>query len=121
MTREEVEEIVVAIIMAHKAGQTPPWKDWRVIMGLPAALIATGVVWSTLGFPTFASSTELRRIERQQIEIAIQTYQNALNSLIATTPPEAAPPSQRRAWEQQYEQANRALNRAIEEKINLSK
>lgn len=121
MTRQEVEEIVMAIVATQRAGQAPIWKDWRVIMGLPAALIATGVVWSTLGFPTFASSTELRRVERQQVEIAIQTYQNTLNALIATTPPDAAPPSQRRAWEQQFEQANKALNRAIEEKIGLSK
>lgn len=121
MTRQEVEEIVMAIVATGKAGQTPIWKDWRLIMGIPAALIATGVLWSTLGFPTFASSAELRRVERQQIEIAIQTYQNTLNSLIATTPPDTAPPSQRRAWEQQFEQASKSLNRAIEEKITLSK
>lgn len=111
----------MAIVATSKAGHVPLWKDWRLIMGLPAALIATGVVWSTLGFPTFASSNELRRVERQQIEIAIQTYQNTLNSLIATTPPDAAPPSQRRAWEQQFDQASKALNRAIEDKISLSK
>lgn len=121
MDRQEVEDMFARMLSDYHDSKIPLWKDWKVVMGLPAAILASIALWVALGFPTFATSAELKRIERTQAEIAVQTYQNTVNNLIATTPPDNAPPAQKHAWQQQYEQATRQLNRAIDQKIELSK
>lgn len=90
-------------------------------MGIPATALATGTIWLALGFPTVATSDDIRRVERSSAEIAVQTYQNAINNLIANTPPRDAPPAQQQAWQQQFNLFNKALDRSIEQKVQLSK
>lgn len=121
MDRQEVEDIFARMLADDHASKKPFYKDWKVLMGVPATLLATIALWGVLGFPTFATSAELKRVERGQAEIAVQTYQNNVNSLIATTPPDNAPPAQKHAWQQQFDQARDALKRAIDSKIELSK
>lgn len=125
LTHDDVKKIVIAVLEAEKQNAKPFYKDWRFIvgsiMGIPTFLIAVGTVWLALGFPTVASSNDIKRIERGQAELAVSTYQNIINSLVANTPADNAPPQQREAWREQMEQAKRQRDRAVEQKIDLSK
>lgn len=121
MTPEQKEEIEV-IVKAAVAANKPPsiWKDWRFVLGIPGAALAFVVLWATLGLPTIATSADVKRVERVYAEVAVQAYQNAINNLIANTPPADAPTSQQRAWQQQLDQVNKSLDRAIAKKVELA-
>jgi hypothetical protein len=121
MTQEEIEQIVETYLAAKKSEEIPFYKDWRFLMGVPTFLVACASAWVYFGFPTVATSADIRRIERSQAELAITTWQNIVNNLVANTPPDSAPPNQREAWREQYEQAKRARDHAVEQKIDLSK
>ena len=124
--KEEIEEIVSAIMAANKP--PTPWKDWRFLVGIPAMLVATTVLWNSLGLPIIATDRDITKIseqvkkgDRDTAELSIQVYQNAINALIANTPPPNAPAQQQRAWQQQYDQFNKALDRAIANKVELGR
>ena len=131
MNKDEIEAIVHAIVAdvfhhrdKEQRRNRKPWfrnvAVWGVIMGIPAFIGTAVALWISLGFPTIATSADIQRLDRQGAEIAVQSYQNALNNLIATTPPEGAPAPQLRAWQQQYDLMRDALNRAIQRKSELT-
>jgi hypothetical protein len=121
MTREEVEAICDALWDKRKASHRSLWKDWKFIVGLPSSILAMGALWVFLGFPTPATSEDIKRLDRNGAETAVQAYQNAVTNLLANTPPKDAPIAQQKAWQQQFDQYNKALDRAIDRKIELSR
>ena len=132
MNQDEIRDLVHALVLElvddvlrASTPPTAPWyrnlNTWVAIMSIPAGLTAVGILWVSLGFPTVATSADIQRLDRQQAEIAVTTFQNAVNSLIATTPSVDAPLAQQKAWQQQFDQTNKALDRAISRKIELTK
>lgn len=81
-----------------------------------AALVA---LWASFGFPTPATSMDIRRLDRQQAGIATQLYQDRVHSLLSVQPP--TDPVARQNWEEQLRQTRQQLDAAQQRQIELSK
>lgn len=99
------------------------WKQivrWLKITGsIAGALTAIGALWITLGFPTIATSSDIKRLDRQQADTAIDIYQTKLRSLLVVSPSTGT--AAYKAWEEELNQARDQLKRAEDRKIDLSK
>jgi hypothetical protein len=74
-----------------------------------------------LGGPLPATSGDIKRLDRNQAEQAVELYQNKVNSLILLAPGASGNEQQRAAWQEQYARAKRELEAAENRKIELSK
>lgn len=86
-----------------------------------AAVTAIMGLYVSLGGPIPATSADIQRLDRAQAEQAVELYQQKLNSLILLAPDAEKNPAAYAAWKQQYEQAQRQLERAESRKIELSR
>lgn len=95
-------------------------KAWTAIA---TALTAAAAAWVSLGFPVPASSEDIRRLDRQQAEQAIEIYQRAVrDGVIALTNPEiTASAVARTIVEQQLEKDKAKLDAARERSIELTR
>lgn len=58
----------------------------KALAGIATALVTIAGAWTFFGFPVPASSQDIRRLDRQQAEIAIEVYQQAArDALLALT------------------------------------
>lgn len=79
------------------------------------ALTAILALWATLGGPIPAWSGDIRRLDRQQAEVAVETYSTKMRSLLVIAPPQNTPAHQ--VWQEELNRARDQLKRAEERKI----
>jgi hypothetical protein len=93
----------------------------RVIaMGsIATACIAIVGAWHLFGFPEPAWSSDVKRLDRGQAEIAVETYNTKLRSLIVVAPPKGSPAHD--VWQQELKSTQDQLKRAEDRKIELGK
>jgi len=87
--------------------------------GIAGALAAIFGLWVTIGGPTIATGTDIKRLDRQQAETATEVYSTKLRSLIIIAPP--ANTAAHQAWQEELARARDQLKRAEDRKIELSK
>ena len=93
---------------------------WLVGIGSVAgAIMAIGTLWITLGFPTLATGSDIKRLDRGQAEIAVETYNAKLRSLLVIAPPEGS--AAHRAWQEDLKNARDQIKRSEDRKIELGK
>ncbi len=93
---------------------------WLIKLGTVAgSLTAIGALWVALGGPTPATSADIKRLDRQQTETAIDVYNTKLRSLPVIAPAENTPAYQ--AWKEELDQTREQIKRAEDRKIELSK
>ena len=93
--------------------------EWLKYAPLPAALLAAVTLWGAFGFPKPAWTTDIKRLDRQQADIASQLYQDRIRSLLSVQPP--SDPVARQNWNEQLRQTRKQLDAAQERRIELSK
>lgn len=98
-----------------------PTINWPIVMGVPGSIGALIALWILLGFPTLATSGDIRMLDRRQIETAVEVYQNKTRSIILNAPAASATPQTQRLFEEELAQARSQLKRAEDRKIELSK
>lgn len=86
---------------------------------VPAAVLAMIGIWGALGFPRPAWTSDIKRLDRQQADIAAQVYQDRIRSLLSVQPP--SDPVARQNWNEQLRQTRKKLDAAQERQIELSK
>lgn len=82
------------------------------------ALVAVGAVLSYLA-SFLAWSADIRRLDRQQLETAVEVYSATRRSLLVIEPP--AGTTAHKAWREELEDARNKLRRAQDRKIELSR
>ena len=93
---------------------------WLIKLGTVAgSLTAIGALWIALGGPIPATSADIKRLDRQQTETAIDVYNTKLRSLLMLAPTENTPAYQ--AWKEELDQTREQIKRAEDRKIELSK
>jgi hypothetical protein len=93
---------------------------WLIRAGATAgALSALGVLWISLGFPTLATGSDIKRLDRTQAEHAVELYNAKLRTLLVIAPPANTPAA--KAWEEELRQAREQVKRAEDRKIELGK
>lgn len=101
------------------------WLRQRVVgLGSVAgALIAITTAWGSFGFPTLASSADIKRLDRQQTETMIEVWQRAYQeSVLALTDDKVRDNAVARTIvEGNIERARSKLEDARERLIELSK
>jgi hypothetical protein len=75
--------------------------------------------WSTVGCSGWTNSADIKRLDRQQTETAIDVYNTKLRSLLVIAPAENTPAYQ--AWKEEFDQTREQIKRAEDRKIELSK
>lgn len=103
-------------------GIEPQTKTGRLIVRL--AMVAAGFVtlvgaYKTFDLPIPAWAEDINRLEKQQVDTAIEVYQNKYRSFLALPRPKEA--IQQRAWEIEVDRSLKQLERAEQRKIELSK
>lgn len=98
-----------------------PAINWPLLMGIPGSLGAFLALWIFLGFPTLATSSDIQRLDRRQVETAVEVYQNKTRSIILNAPAPTANSQTQRLYEEELNQARTQLKRAEDRKIELSK
>jgi len=88
-------------------------------LGVPAALLACLGLWLALGGGTIATGSDIKRLDRQQSETAIEVYDRKVRGYLANPAP--ADPVNRQIWEEDLRRARDQLKRAEDRKIELSK
>ena len=86
--------------------------------GAAGAMMAI-VAAATWGGGFLAWSGDIKRLDRQQAETAVETYSNKIRGLIVITPPAGSPSHE--AWKEELNRARDQLKRAEDRKIELSK
>lgn len=93
--------------------------NWPIIMGVPGSVGALVGLWILLGFPTFATSSDIRRLDRHQAEVAVEVFDNKLRRYLAQQPP--ADPAARQNWDEEVRRAKGQLDAAEQRRIELGK
>lgn len=75
--------------------------------------------WKSIGFPTLATGMDIQRLDRQQAETAVETYQNKIFRYLLI--PEPTEPVQRQFLREELEKARRQLDAAEKRKFELSR
>jgi len=80
--------------------------------------LAAGIVglWVALGFPSIATSMDISKLTTSQNQIAVQVYQNRLNSLILLAP-QVLDSSAGKAWQEELMRARKKLGAAEDRMI----
>jgi hypothetical protein len=93
---------------------------WVIRIGSAAgALAAIMTLWVALGFPTLATGSDIKRLDRGQADIAVETYNAKLRGLLVIAPPAGTPAHD--AWEEDLKNAREQIKRAEDRKIELGK
>jgi len=99
-----------------------PLVKWLLQAGAVAtALVAVASAWQLFGGDTLAWSSDVKRLDRKQAEVAVEVYTTKRNSLILNAPPQTANVQTQRLHEEALHDANRQLKQAEDRKIELSK
>lgn len=98
-----------------------PAINWPLVISIPGGIGAFLALWIFLGFPTLATSGDILRLDRKQIETAVEVYQNKTRSIILNAPAPTANAQTQRLFEEELNQARGQLKRAEDRKIELSK
>jgi len=93
--------------------------DWKILLGVPGAIVATIAIWGSFGFPTPATSGDIQRLNREQADVAVEVYSNKLRSLYVAPPPENSIAN--KVWLEELTRARKQLDRAEQRRIELSK
>ena len=93
------------------------WLKW--IGSLAGAVLAIGGLWIAIGGPMIATSSDIKRLDRQQTEAAVELYQTKTRSLLVISPTPGTPAHQ--AWQEELAHARDQLKRAEDRKIELAK
>ncbi len=88
--------------------------------GLAAAIASIVGLWVLIGFPTIATSDDLKKLNQEQVETGIQVYQNKLRFFFLA-PPKEDDPVARRFWEEDIAKTRRQLQRYEQRKIEAVK
>lgn len=89
-------------------------------IGAPAgALVSVLTAWTMLGLPRPAFSTDIQRLDRQQVDNAINIYQDRVNALLSIQPP--TDPAAHRQWRERLRRAQQYLDAATQRKLDMSK
>lgn len=91
------------------------WK-W---LSIPGAIFALIAAWMALGLPTPAWTTDIRRLDRQQVENAIQIYNDRVHSLLSVQPP--TDPIANQNWQEQLRHAHTKQDQLEQRLLELSK
>jgi len=95
-------------------------KKWLISLGSIAGAIAAIIaLWLTFGGPTIATSADIKRLDRQQADIAIEIYQTKLRSLLSLSPAQDTPAYS--AWQEELAQTRDQIKRAEDRKLELAK
>lgn len=95
--------------------------NWPIVMGIPGSVGALIALWILLGFPTLATSSDIKRLDRRQIDTAVEVYQSKTRNIILNAPAPTATPQTQRLYEEELRQSRDQLKRAEDRKIELSK
>lgn len=98
-----------------------PTINWPIVVSIPGGIGALIALWILLGFPTLATSSDIQKLDRRQVETAVEVYQNKTRSIILNAPAPTATPQTQRLFEEELSQARGQLKRAEDRKIELSK
>lgn len=88
-------------------------------VGIPGALVAGATLWTTLGFPTIATSMDIQKLNRQQADHAVELYRGKVRGLLSIPQPKEEPGAT--IWREEIEQARRERDKAEQRQIELSK
>lgn len=88
-------------------------------MGIPGSIGALIALWILLGFPTLATSTDIKRLDRAQAETAVEVYDRKVRAYLTSTPP--SDPVHRQIWDEELRRAREQLKSAEDRKIQLSR
>lgn len=84
-----------------------------------SALAAIITLYTLLGGPRPAWTSDVQRLDRAQADLAVQLYQGRIQSLLSVQPP--TDPVARQNWDEQLREQRRKLDKAQERQIELSK
>lgn len=99
--------------------RTRAGKALAAIAFVAGSLTTIAIAWRTFDFPVPAWATDIKRLDRQQVDTAIEVYQNKYRSWLALPPAKDATSEQARQIE--IDRALKQLERAEQRKIELSK
>lgn len=83
------------------------------------AVIAIVTAWTMLGLPTPAWTSDIKRLDRQQVDNAVRIYQQDVRSLLSLPPPKD--PVGRQNWEEQLRQSRQKLDLYQRRQIEMKK
>lgn len=92
--------------------------NWK-LLAIPGALVSFLTAWGMLGFPYLATDTDIKRLDSQQVNTAIEVFNNKIRSYLLLPQPEE--PVQRQFLREELESARRHRDAAEQRKIELSK
>lgn len=95
--------------------------DWLKYAAIPGAVLATVGLWGALGFPTVATSGDIRRLDRQQAATAVEIYQSKTRNIILNAPAASATAQTHRLYEEELRQAREQLKAAEDRRIELAR
>ena len=99
---------------------TNPLIKWLIRAGAVAsALMAIAAGWLAIGGPGIATSSDIRRLDRQQTDVATDVYTTKMRSLLVIAPPPGTPAHS--AWQEELAHTRDQIKRAEDRKIELSK
>lgn len=93
--------------------------DWIKFASIPGAVLAVVGVWGALGFPTVATSSDVRRLDRGQAAVAVEVFDSKLRRYLAAPPP--TDPVTRQIWDEEIRRSRQQLDDAEKRRIELSK
>lgn len=98
-----------------------PKIDWKILVALPAAIVAFVGLWTQLGLPRWAWASELMITNRQQADQAIAIYAEKIERLTYQRKFVAPGSADYDLWKKQFERASKQLESAENRKVELAK
>jgi len=75
--------------------------NWGLIMGIPGSIGALIALWILLGFPTLATSSDVQKLDRRQVDTAVEVYQSKVRGTILNAPASTANAQTQRLYEEE--------------------
>lgn len=93
--------------------------NWPLMISVPGGVASLVIVWGTFGFPTWATSSDIQRLDRKQAIDAVEIYDNKLRRYLAQQPP--TDPVSRQIWEEEIRRSRQQVDEAEKRRIETSK
>ncbi len=106
-------------VQRRKHGMKQYIKTIITLGSAAGAIMAIAAFWASFGFPTLATGSDIKRLDRVQAEAAVEIYQTKTRSLLVISPPDGTPAYN--AWKEELNHARDQLKRAEDRKIELAK